>query len=100
MTENRKRVTMRVNGNQRTVTIQTPVQIVGQTVNVSVLPVRDYQVSLFDGQYVVDPLFTEQTLETKDKKMLDDVTINPIYVADTSNLSGGITVYIGGEFIG
>jgi len=54
-------------------------------------PVQEYS-----GEYVVDPKFSEQILETKDKKMRDDVTVNPIMVSRTTNLSGGTTVYIGG----
>ena len=48
------------------------------------------------GPYVVDPTFREQTLETRNKLMTDDVTVNPIEVSRTSNPAGGITVYIGG----
>ena len=49
------------------------------------------------GDYVVDPRKVEQTLETKNKSMRDDVTINPIFYAETSNPSGGLTVIIGYE---
>lgn len=50
----------------------------------------------YTGEYIVEPMFEAQTLETTGKRMLDDVTVNAIEVARTSNPSGGITVYIGG----
>lgn len=50
----------------------------------------------YDGTYVVEPSFAQQILETKNKVMRDDVTVNAIEVARTSNPSGGTTVYIGG----
>lgn len=49
------------------------------------------------GDYVVDPRKVAQTLETKNKSMTDDVTVNAIYYAETSNLGGGYTAYIGME---
>ena len=49
------------------------------------------------GDYVVDPRKVEQTLETKNKSMRDDVTVNPIFYAETSNPSGGLTAVIGLE---
>ena len=49
------------------------------------------------GAYVVDPRKVGQTLETKNKSMTDDVTVNAIYYAETSNLGGGYTAYIGME---
>lgn len=51
----------------------------------------------YKGEYVVDPRKVEQILETKNKSMSDDVTINPIFYAETSNLSGGMTAVIGLE---
>lgn len=50
----------------------------------------------YDGDYQVNPKFAEQVLETKDKLMQENVTVNPIEVARVSNPSGGTTVYIGG----
>ncbi len=52
--------------------------------------------TVYDGDYVVDPRFVSQTLETQGKVMRDDVTVNSIEVARTSNPQGGKTVYIGG----
>ena len=51
----------------------------------------------YDGEYSVNPKFASQTLATKGKSMGEDVTVEPIYVASTINISGGNTVYIGGE---
>lgn len=51
----------------------------------------------YEGAYVVDPRKVEQTLETKNKSMRDDVTVNPIFYAETSNLGGGLTAVIGLE---
>ena len=53
-------------------------------------------VTLYDGEYVVSPDFEGSILETKDKLLRQDVTVNPIEVQTVSNLSGGKTVYIGG----
>lgn len=49
------------------------------------------------GDYEVDPRKVEQTLETKNKSMRDDVKVNPIFYAETSNISGGLTAVIGLE---
>lgn len=51
---------------------------------------------VYDGETAVDPDFVGIVLPTKYKAMADDVTVNPIQVAEVSNLSGGKTVYIGG----
>ena len=50
----------------------------------------------YDGEYTVNPMFIAQTLETADKVMDADLTVNAIEVSRTSNPSGGKTVYIGG----
>lgn len=49
------------------------------------------------GDYIVTPKVSEQTMETKDKVMTDDVTIKSIPFFNVSNNSGGTTVYIGSE---
>lgn len=54
----------------------------------------------YTGDYIVDPDFATQILGTKEKFMLDDVTVNPIEVARVSNPAGGRTIYIGGEING
>ena len=48
----------------------------------------------YDGEYVVIPKTIEQTLETKNKHMTDDVTVREIPYYAVSNLTG-LTVYIG-----
>lgn len=50
---------------------------------------------VYDGDYIVYPRFDEQTLETKNKLMKDDVTINEIAVSKVTNPQGGNTVWIG-----
>ena len=49
------------------------------------------------GAYEVDPRKVEQTLETANKSMERDVVVHPIFYAETSNVSGGLTAYIGLE---
>lgn len=51
---------------------------------------------LYNGEYVVTPRVTEQTLPTAQKIMADDVTVKKIPRYDVSNKSGK-TVYIGIE---
>ena len=54
-------------------------------------------IDIYDGEYVVTPIpYDSQTLETKDKVMVNDVTVLAIPYYETSNVSG-ITIYIGGE---
>lgn len=52
-------------------------------------------VDYYTGEYEVDPTFSSQVLETKDKFMSDDVTINAIAVQSVTNPSGGNTIFIG-----
>ena len=49
----------------------------------------------YKGTYVVHPKVTSQELETKDKRMSDNVTIEAIYYSETGNISNGVTVFIG-----
>ena len=51
----------------------------------------------YDGEYTVTPKISQITLETSGKIMGDDVVVLSIPRYDTSNPSGGTTVYIGGE---
>lgn len=57
---------------------------------------REEKIEEYEGLYEVEPTFNEQTLETSGKKMTDDVTVNEIAVRSVQNLSGGMTVTIGG----
>lgn len=49
----------------------------------------------YDGPYEVTPRFYKQKLETKEKLMTDDVTVDVIPVHEVTNPAGGITVTIG-----
>ena len=55
--------------------------------------VGDYE--FFDGPYKVKPTFENQTLQTKNMAMKENVEINPISITKVSNQSGGNTVIIG-----
>ena len=50
----------------------------------------------YKGDYVVDPDWDAQKLDTKNKKLSDDITVNAIELQRVSNAAGGCTVYIGG----
>jgi len=50
----------------------------------------------YDGRYVVNPRKVPQDLETKNKSMRDDVTVNAINYSETANPYGE-TVVIGYE---
>lgn len=49
----------------------------------------------YTGSYEVDPLKTAQVLPTKDKLMVDDLTVQGIYYYEVTNDTGGSTVTIG-----
>lgn len=51
----------------------------------------------YTGSYEVTPKASEQSLKTKDRHLTDDVTVKAIPFFETSNNSGGNTVYIGSE---
>ena len=51
----------------------------------------------YEGDYIVTPKVEAQTMPTKERIMLDDVTIKAIPYFETSNTSGGNTVYIAKE---
>lgn len=50
----------------------------------------------YEGSYEVDPRKVEQVLETANKSMADDVTVNAIFYSEVSNPYGD-TVFIGME---
>lgn len=50
---------------------------------------------IYNGDYNVIPRVYQQVLETKDKVMLDDVTVENIPLSRVINLSNGYTVTIG-----
>lgn len=51
----------------------------------------------YEGAYEITPKTSTQTLDTAQKFMSEDVTVNAIPFYETSNTSGGNTVYIGKE---
>lgn len=51
----------------------------------------------YKGSYNVIPQVAEQTLETKDKVLKDNVTIQPIPFYEVDNLQDGQTIIIGGN---
>lgn len=62
----------------------------GITINV-------YDVPSYEGEYIVTPKTTEQTLSTAHRILQEDVHINKIPYFEVGNNSGGDTVYIGSE---
>lgn len=61
----------------------------------SVINVTVYDADKYEGEYIVTPLaFTDQELETKDKVLTDNVVVLKVPKYETSNVSGGKTVYI------
>lgn len=50
----------------------------------------------YEGEYELTPIWEDVTLETKQKSMSDNVTIQAIPYAEVDNPSGGVTVIIGG----
>lgn len=53
--------------------------------------------SLFEGEYSVTPETYEQVIPTAFKRMKDDLTVFAIPYYETTNETGGNTVYIGME---
>lgn len=49
----------------------------------------------YEGSYEITPRVVEQMLGTKDKSMIDDVTVNAIPYVEVSNIGGGYTATIG-----
>ncbi len=53
---------------------------------------------VYDGTYeVVSQAHADSYLATKDKKLTDNIHVKEIPYYETSNLSDGLTVYIGSE---
>lgn len=53
--------------------------------------------SEYTGVYEVIPKTAAQTLQTKDKKMIDDVSVHAIPYYEVGNDADGITAIIGDE---
>ena len=49
----------------------------------------------YDGSYEVTPTIGRQILQTKNKTMVNDLTIKSIPYSESDNSAGGITVTIG-----
>lgn len=49
----------------------------------------------YEGEYVITPKFTDQVLETKQKSMSDDVTVEKITTLEVDNDAGGVTYIFG-----
>ena len=54
---------------------------------------------VYEGSYDVTPKTMQQTLQTAEKYMLENVTVRKIPYYESSNSGGGSTVYIGTEVI-
>lgn len=58
---------------------------------------KQVQTNYYNGPYIVKPSFEDQTLYTNNKLMNSDVEVEAIEVSRTTNLAGGITIFIGGN---
>ena len=65
--------------------------------NLQEVTIRENNVSPYTGEYTVTPKIHEQTLLTAQKLMTENVMIQAIPYFETSNSSGGKTIYIGME---
>lgn len=54
----------------------------------------DSSIERYDGAYEVTPSKDEELLETKNKKLIDNVTVHAVPYSEVSNESGGYTVTI------
>lgn len=62
------------------------------------LPASAAEAETYTGDYRVTPkAFDAQTLPTAHKLLRDDVTVTPVPYFETSNTSGGVTVYIAAD---
>ena len=59
--------------------------------------VVDYGGEVYEGEYIITPETDSQTLPTARKRMQDDLTVLAIPYYETTNETGGNTVYIGME---
>jgi hypothetical protein len=53
--------------------------------------------AVYEGEYTITPETSAQTLPTAHKRMQDDLTVLAIPYYETTNETGGNTVYIGME---
>lgn len=52
---------------------------------------------MYKGRYEITPKLEEQVLDTKNKTLNRDMTIKSIPIHETTNESGGLTLYIAKE---
>ena len=52
---------------------------------------------VYEGEYAVTPAVVEQVMNTAQKMMTTNITINPIPYYEVENTGGGDTAYIGKE---
>lgn len=61
----------------------------------NLISAEDGRLPDYEGEYTIIPSVEEQTMQTKNKTMTNDVTIMAIPYAEVSNSTGGKTVTIG-----
>ena len=61
-----------------------------------VIRVMDYDAPVYTGETTVNPDFIGKVLQTAQKTVISNITVNPIQVESVSNIQGGRTAYIGG----
>lgn len=71
--------------------------VIGATLVGGRIEIVDADVSIYDGDYTITPDVDGQTVGTAGKMMREDLTVEAIPYFDVSNVSGGSTVYIGGN---
>ena len=54
-------------------------------------------IEIYDGKYSVVPTRSEQILNTKDKKLIDDISVTEIPYYEVDNNDGGTTYIISKE---
>ena len=65
-----------------------------------IVEVINLEGDIYEGEYFYTPKFIQQIIETRNKTLKDNITVDAIEVSRVSNTSGGKTVYIGGIFNG
>lgn len=74
-------------------TILTPILSLDVELEIGTL-IKEYPSGTYDGPYEIKPKHNEQILNTKDKTMTDDLTVEEIPYSEVTNPQGGVTVYI------
>ena len=76
------------------ISINTPHKLTAQMQNVTIYT---SDIEVYDGQTVVNPTFEQQSLNTKNKRVSENINILPIEVTRLQNSAGGNTIIIGGS---